>query len=155
MRLFTHRRLCWFFPVLLAGLLACVPEAQRQKPVPVVPDPPPIDQPDSILTVEVPGAYGVQGGTLVFDGHRLQTSILQYGAVQSVRVMDPDNLTVVSFSGLPRPLEEGEEVSFLYRVAQKGIVTVSRRYSGIAVLQVKDGLAWLKQDDDCYFVIEQ
>ena len=61
-------------------------------------------------------------------------------------------MSVTSVSGLPRVLKDGETVEFLYRVYQQGHSVVSTTYK-MTVLQIKDGKAWLKQDNETFFVI--
>ena len=141
--------------VLLAGLVGCVEKESQRKPQVIPPDDPPVVvDPDPITEVETPGAYGAEGGTLLFEDPRFQTSILKYGTSMSVRVLDPENRNVVSFSGLPTMLRPGQKLSFLYRVSRSGLIAVSHRYPSVTVIQIKDGKVWLKQDDNCYFVLE-
>lgn len=141
--------------LLLAFLAACVPESGRRTPVvPPTPEPEPQPDPDPITEVETPGAYGVEGGTLLFDTGRLQISQLRYGNSLSIRLLDPEALSVVSLSGLPSAFKAGDKCSFLYRVSRNGIIVAVSAYKDVEVLKVEDGKAWLKQDEQTYFVLE-
>ena len=53
--------------VLAAALLcSCIPKTP-DRPTPPAPDPPVPDDPDPITMVTTPGAYGVEGGDVIFD----------------------------------------------------------------------------------------
>ena len=120
------------------------------------PDPvkPPVDiENEPVLKVEIPGAYGVPGGSQILQ-HSWQGSVLLYGDSFSYRLLDPVSLTVVSLSGLPVGIEAGKNVDFQYRLSRRGISLASESYSGVQVLQVKDGKAWLKKDEETFFVIQ-
>lgn len=138
--------------VLAAALLcSCIPKTP-DRPTPPAPDPPVPDDPDPITMVTTPGAYGVEGGDVIFDLSVNQFSVLEYTGGCSYRIINPQTVTVVSVSGLPRVLVAGDKVSFLYRVLEQGHSTVSARYD-MTVLQIKDGKAWLKKDDTTFIVI--
>ena len=138
---------------LLAAALVCSCITKTpDRPTPPAPDPPVPEDPDPITMITTPGAYGVEGGDVVFDPSVNQLSILEYQGGCSYRILNPDKATVISISGLPRGLTEGERVSFLDRVLEQGHSSVSTRYN-MTVLQIKDGKAWLKQDDETFFVI--
>lgn len=140
--------------LLLALVWACEPEAER-RPTPQPPQPePPVNPDDPITQITVPGAYGVEGGTVLFEDAALQRSLLRYGDGQSLRILNPGTMSVVSISGLPDPLRAGARVSFLYRVSKEGISQVARRYEGVEVLKTADGLTWLKVNDATYFILE-
>ena len=121
---------------LAAFVLASCDE--REEPVP--PDPP---QPeDPVLHVSVPGAYGVKGG----DKIQLPSS--------QTRILDPSTLTVVSLSGLPVGLEVGKHISLHYRLARGGRTLVSEVYENVEILLINDQMAWLKKNDEIFFVIQ-
>ena len=109
---------------------------------------------DPILQTEVPGAYGVPGGSIVLrDGWQL--GILRYGGNrQNVRLVHPARARVITLSGLPRPLRSGMEIQVLYRETEQGYTRVCLPYK-LRVIQVKDGKVWLKESDQTFFVLEQ
>ena len=132
---------------LAAFVLASCDE--REEPVP--PDPP---QPeDPVLHVSVPGAYGVKGGDKI-QLPSSQTSVLTYGKSFTYRILDPSTLTVVSLSGLPVGLEVGKRISLHYRLARGGRTLVSEVYENVEILLINDQMAWLKKNDEIFFVIQ-
>lgn len=135
----------------MALVLSCIPKTP-DRPTPPAPNPPVPDDPDPITMITTPGAYGVEGGDVIYDISSDQLSVLEYSGGCSYRIYNPAKLSVISVSGLPRVLEEGQKVSFLYRVQEQGHSVVSVRYN-MTVLQLRDGKAWLKQDDNTFFVI--
>ena len=109
---------------------------------------------DPILQTEVPGAYGVPGGSIVLrDGWQL--GILRYGGNrQNVRLVYPARARSITLSGLPRLLRSGMEFQVLYRETEQGYTRVCLPYK-LRVIQVKDGKVWLKESDQTFFVLEQ
>jgi hypothetical protein len=109
---------------------------------------------DPILQTEVPGAYGVPGGSIVLrDGWQL--GILRYGGNrQNLRLVYPARARSITLSGLPRLLRSGMEFQVLYRETEQGYTRVCLPYK-LRVIQVKDGKVWLKESDQTFFVLEQ
>ena len=138
--------------ILAAVLLISCVQKTPDRPTPPAPNPPVPDDPDPITTVTAPGAYGVEGGDIIFDPLENQLSVVEYVGGCSYRIINPSKVSVASISGLPKVLKEGDTVSFLYRVLEQGHSTVSTRYE-MSVLQLKDGKAWLKKDNRTFFVI--
>ena len=139
------------FFLALALVCSCIPKTP-DRPTPPAPDPPVPEDPDPITMITTPGAYGVEGGDVIFDQSVNQLSVIEYSGGCSYRIFNPETITVVSVSGLPRVLGAGDSVSFLYRVLEQSHSAVSTRYD-MTVLQIKDGKAWLKKDDTTFFVI--
>ena len=109
---------------------------------------------DPILQMEVPGAYGVPGGSVVL-GNGWQLGILRYGGNrQNVRLVHPARARVITLSGLPRPLRSGMEIQVLYRETEQGYTRVCLPYT-LRVIQVKEEKVWLKESDQTFFVLEQ
>lgn len=137
----------FFLLMAIVLLWAC-----KEYPAPTPePDPEPQDEP--ILEVSVPGAYGAEGGNQCLQ-EGMQTSLLTYDGGAAWRMIQPSGCKVVSFSALPLQMKAGDSISFLYRVSEQGITRVCRKYEDVKVLQVKDGLVWLKKDDTTYFLVE-
>ena len=147
----TVKRLISVSVLALALISSCIPKTP-DRPTPPAPTPPVPDDPDPITMITTPGAYGVEGGDVVFDLSVNQLSVVEYQGGCSYRILNPETVSATSVSGLPRVLSEGETVSFLYRVLEQGHATVSTRYQ-MTVLQLKDGKAWLKQNDSTFVVI--
>lgn len=124
----------------------------KEKESPVIPPGPEVEE-DPLERVRVPGAYGVPGGDQILQLSR-QSSTLFYGNSFSYRLLDPSTLTVVSLSGFPKGLEEGDTVSFTYRLVRRGVTIATARYDGVKVIKTGGGMAWLKKDENCFFVIE-
>ena len=147
----TGKRLIYIVILAFALVCSCIPKTP-DRPTPTPPAPPVPDDPDPITMITTPGAYGVEGGDVIFDFATDQLSVVAYSGGCSYRILNPQEVTVISVSGLPRVLKTGDSVSFLYRVQKQGHSVVSTRYE-MTVLQMKDGKAWLKKDDNTFFVI--
>ena len=137
--------------IATVAVCSCDPRTP-DRPAPKPPTPVEPEDPDPITMITTPGAYGVEGGTVIFDFSTHQLSILEYEEGFSYRLFNPEEVTVHSISGIPGEFKAGETVSFLYRVQKAGRSIVSVRYE-MEVMQVKDGKAWLKKDDETFFVI--
>ena len=137
--------------VIVCSALSCDPKPQ-DRPIPTPPTPVEPEDPDPITMITIPGVYGVEGGDIIFDYSKDQLSVVEYDTGCTYRLINPETVTVVSVSGLPWELTTGQSVSFLYRVQKHGHSTVSKRYQ-MQVMQVKDGKAWLKQDDKTFIVL--
>ena len=138
--------------VTAALLLVGCNEKNRPEPTPAPPQPEPPVDPDPITLVTDPGFYGLEGGTALFDTPSLQLSCLEYGDKCSYRLLNPSKVSITSISGLPRQFKAGEKVSFTYRVQRTGHTVALKKYE-MTVVQLKDGLVWLKQDDNTYIVL--
>lgn len=138
----------WLLCIALscAVLGACEP---RENPVPPAPEP---EVEDPVVKVQVPGAYGVPGGDQILLPSR-QCGVLIYGNNFSFRLLDPSTVTVASLSGLPSGLRTGQKVAFVYRLSSRGRTLALQPYEDVTVVQVKDNTAWLKKDDNTFFVI--
>ena len=134
-------------------LLALCLSACQPKEKPVVPGPEPVLPEDPVLAVRLPGIYGVEGGNEVLQ-RGVQSSFLEYEGGRSWRLLHPAACKVVSLSGLPLQFRQGERVDFLYRVSERGITRIARRFSEVTVVQVSDTLVWLKKDEHTFFVVE-
>ena len=121
------------------------------RPVPAPPTPG--GEEDPITHVTIPGAYGVKGGDQILQPSR-QTSVLVYGNTFTYRILDPSTLSVVSLSGLPVGLEVGDAISLHYRYARGGKTLESELYENVQILMTNDKMAWLKKNDDIFFVIQ-
>lgn len=143
---------CFIYAAAAALMAFSCDERVPEKPVPTPPAPVEPEDPDPITMVTIPGAYGVEGGDVVFDMSSHQLSRLEYSSGISYRILNPEKVIVYSVSGLPGNIEPGNSVTFLYRVQEAGHSTVSVQYD-MQVMQVKDGKAWLKKDDNTFFVI--
>ena len=123
--------------VLAAALvLSCIPKTP-DRPTPPAPDPPVPEDPDPITMITTPGTYGLEGGDVVFDPAVNQLSVVEYPEGCSYRLLNIQKLSVTSVSGLPRVLETGDKVTFLYRVLEQGHSVVSTTYE-MTVLQLRD-----------------
>ncbi len=121
---------------------------RNSRPVPPGPNP---DE-DPIVQVSVPGAYGVPGGDQLLNSGR-QKSFLVYGNQFSFRLLEPSTLTVATLSGLPASLREGDRISVYYRLAKGGKTLESELYENVEILMINDKTAWLKKNEQIFFVI--
>lgn len=119
--------------------------------VPVPPEPPVPEDP--VTQVFIPGAYGVEGGDEVLAPSR-QSGVYITGKTFSYRILDPASLTVISLSGLPVSLKEGDRVSVHYRRQRDGRTLESKVYENVEILLTNDHMAWLKESDQIFFVIQ-
>ena len=152
MRRFSSSALLWLLAALFF-LLSCreeLPHVDDGKE----PEVPEAVEEDPILQTEVPGAYGVPGGSIVLRDC-WQLGILRYGGNrQNLRLVYPARARSITLSGLPRLLRSGMEFQVLYRETEQGYTRVCLPYK-LRVIQVKDGKVWLKESDQTFFVLEQ
>lgn len=124
-------------------------QCEREEPQP--PGPEPVEDP--ITKVSVPGAYGVKGGDKILLPSS-QTGVLVYDKSFSFRILDPATLTVVSLSGLPVGLQVGDRISLHYRLSRGGRTLESEVYENVEILMTNDKMAWLKKNEEIFFVIQ-
>jgi hypothetical protein len=128
-------------------LLGCI----HRQPTP--PDP---GKEDPIVQVVVPGAYGVPGGSQVYNPDRHQLSALECpDGTLTFRMLDPGERKVLGLYGLPAKLKVGDRVSFRFRVLVNGYTLQSEEYTGVQVLKLTPDGIWLKKDDTTYFVLSR
>jgi hypothetical protein len=99
------------------------------------------------------GAYGVKGGDFLYNPARQQLSQLRYPGGMSFRILEPATARVCTLSGLPEKLEAGQAFTLQYRVSEKGFVTQYESYPDVRVLRVTSSLAWLRFNDNVYFIV--
>lgn len=122
-------------------------------PHPTPPDP---GKEDPIVQVVVPGAYGVPGGSQVYNPNRHQLSALECpDGTLIFRLMDPGERKVLGLYGIPSKLNVGDRISFQFRVTVNGYTLQSEEYSGVQVLKLTPDGIWLKKDDSTYFVLSR
>lgn len=117
------------------------------------PSPGPEPSEDPITKVLTPGAYGVKGGDKILLPSS-QTGVLTYGNSFTFRILEPSTLTVISLSGLPVQLKVGDRISLHYRLAKGGRTLESEVYENVEILLTNDKMAWLKKNDQIFFVIQ-
>lgn len=123
-----------------------------EHPTAPVPPGPPVPV-DPVTQVSIPGAYGVEGGDEVLAPSR-QSGVYITGKTFSYRILDPASLTVVSLSGLPVSLQEGNKISVHYRLQRAGRTLESKVYENVEILLTNGNMAWLKESDQIFFVIQ-
>lgn len=135
--------------ILLGAILLCACRCNDQP----VPGPPTIHE-DPIVSVNVPGAYGVPGGNQVYIEDRSQLSLLE-GAdgCLSFRILDEGERKVLSISGIPSDIREGDYISLYYRLMINGYSIEENEYENVRAVKVSESGIWLKKDENCYFVI--
>lgn len=120
------------------------------------PTPPDPGKEDPIVQVVVPGAYGVPGGSQVYNADRHQLSTLECpDGTLTFRMLDPGERKVLGLYGLPAKLKVGDLVSFRFRVLVNGYTLQSEEYTGVQVLKLTPDGIWLKKDDTTYFVLSR
>lgn len=120
------------------------------------PTPPAPGKEDPIVQVVVPGAYGVPGGSQVYNPDRHQLSALECpDGTLIFRLMDPGERKVLGLYGIPSKLNVGDRISFQFRVTVNGYTLQSEEYSGVQVLKLTPDGIWLKKDDSTYFVLSR
>lgn len=134
-------------PLSLLLLLGC---PSRQ---PTPPDP---GNEDPIVQVVIPGAYGVPGGSQVYNPDRHQLSTLECpDGTLSFRLLDAGERKVLGLYGIPSRLREGERIAFQFRTMVNGYTLYSQEYKDVLVLKLTPDGIWLKKDDSTYFVLSR
>lgn len=142
----NHReKWIWALALLLLG--SCI------DPQPTPPDP---GKEDPIVQVVVPGAYGVPGGTQVYNADRHQLSTLECpDGTLTFRLIDPGERKVLGLYGIPSQLKAGERIAFRFRVMVNGYTLQSEEYTDVQVLKLTTDGIWLKKDESTYFVLSR
>lgn len=109
---------------------------------------------DPILQVTALGAYGVEGGDVIYERGRAQISRLTDGDSFQFSFLYPSEVKVVSVT-VPSSLEEGAVVSLGYRVVEKDRTLFKSEYPAATVLRIREPYVWLKVSDTVYFVIKK
>ena len=147
---FSFKGKRWLPVVGLVLLLGCV----HRGPNPPVPPSP--DEEDPIVQVKEPGAYGIPGGSQVYNPERHQLSVLEStDGTQAFRLLDAGERKVLSVSGIPANLTENSRISLSYRILVNGYTLQKEQYQDVLVLKVTDKLIWLKKDETVYFVLQR
>lgn len=137
----------WPAAFVLLLMLGCVHPA----PAPVPPD-----ETDPVLQQTTPGAYGIPGGSQVYNPDRHQLSVLEASdGTLSYRILDVGERKILSISGVPYDLKEGARLSLWYRVMVNGYTLQQERYENLQVVKVTPQLIWLKKDDSLFFVLQR
>ena len=120
------------------------------------PTPPDPGKEDPIAQVVVPGAYGVPGGSQVYNPDRHQLSALECpDGTLIFRLMDPGERKVLGLYGIPSTLKVGDRISFQFRTMVNGYTLQSEEYKDVLVLKLTPDGIWLKKDDSTYFVLSR
>lgn len=111
-------------------------------------------QEDPVLQVTVPGAYGVEGGDVIFNRTETQISRLTDGSSFHFSLLYPADVRVMTVS-VPSVMEKGDTVALSYKIVEKDRTLVKTDYPKVAVLRIREPLVWLKVDENVYFVIKK
>ena len=121
-----------------------------------VPNPPVPEEEDPIVKVSVPGAYGIPGGSQVYNPERHQLSFLESpDGSTSFRLLDPGERKVLSVSDIPANLKENTTISLSYRVMVNGYTLQKEQYQNVLVLKETDRTIWLNKDASVFFVLQR
>lgn len=111
---------------------------------------------DPVLNVTEPGFYGISGTDYRQgeDGFN-QSSVLEAAdGTLRFRLLNASSLTAVTVSGLRQDAVRGAQAILEVKVQQKSRVLASK-YLTATVLEVKDGMFWLKASEETYFVLKK
>jgi hypothetical protein len=109
---------------------------------------------DPLLQVKALGAYGVEGGDVVYDRNRAQISRLTDGDSFQFSLLYPSEVRAVSVT-IPSLLEEGDVIPLGYKVVEKDRTLVKTDYFTARVLRIREPMVWIKVNDSVYFVIKK
>jgi hypothetical protein len=139
------KRKGWLGTLFLVLLAGCI-DPRHQPPVP--------EETDPIVQVLVPGAYGIPGGSQVYNEDRHQLSVVECpDGTLLFRLLDPGERKVLSIHNIPAKLQKGDRIPLHFRVMANGYTLQSENYTDILVLKVTSNMIWLKKDDSTYFVL--
>ena len=134
--------------VCLVFLLGCE-EPQPKPPVPPAPE-------DPIAEVLVPGAYGIPGGSQVYNEDRNQLSAMECpDGTLLFRLLDPGERKVLSIHSIPANLHQGDRISVHFQIMVNGYTIQSEIFTDVLVLKLTHAMIWLKKDENTYFVLQR
>ncbi len=117
---------------------------------------PPVPEEDPIVQVLVPGAYGIPGGSQVYNEERHQLSTVECpDGTLLFRLLDPGERKVLSIHNIPATLKEGDRVPLHYRVMANGYTLQCESFTNLQVLKLTSRMIWLKKDENTYFVLQR
>ena len=130
-------------------LLTGCEDPQPNPPVPPAPE-------DPVVEVLVPGAYGIPGGSQVYNEDRHQLSVIDCpDGTLLFRLLDPGERKVLSIHGIPSTLNQGDRIPVHFRVMVNGYTIQSESFTDVLVLKLTSNMIWLKKDENTYFVLQR
>lgn len=110
---------------------------------------------DPLLSVTVPGLYGLDGSNYVKgqDGWNQTSCRLDADGNVQFRLLNASQLSAVTLTGLSTSDEVGSVCSVIVTVLNKATVSRANDYQA-TLMDVKDGIYWLRVQPDTYFIVK-
>lgn len=112
---------------------------------------------DPILNVFEPGFYGINGQNYIkgAEGWNQSSVLVSASGGRRYRLLNSKELTHVDVTGdLLDSAKPGDNLSLHVTVKAKSHTRLIKSYS-VVLLQEQDGLAWYKESDNTYFILEK
>lgn len=112
---------------------------------------------DPILMITQPGFYGVNGNNYIKGAEAWNQSSVLVSADSSMRyrLLNAQKLSVVDLTSNGfRSARKGDQISLHLTIKTKSSIQLTKDYP-VVLLYEKDGLAWYKESDNTYFILEK
>ena len=110
---------------------------------------------DPLLNVKIPGVYGLDGKNYVKgqDGWNQTSCRLDADGNVQYRLLNASQLSAITLTGLSTSDEVGSVCTVMVTVLNKATVSRANDYQA-TLMDVKDGIYWLKVRPDTYFIVK-
>lgn len=110
---------------------------------------------DPLLNVKIPGVYGLDGKNYVKGADGWNQTACRTDADGNVqfRLLNASRLSAVTLTGLNANSEAGSECVVLVTILNKATVYDSAEFPA-TLLDVKDGVYWLKASPETFFIVK-
>ena len=111
---------------------------------------------DPVLNSTHPGFYGINDLNYLVGAagwNQYSRMVSPNGSVR-YRLLKGSSLSVAELTGYKQDAQPGDKLDLEFRLRTKDETKLIKNYS-VEVLYEKDGLVWLKQDNDIYFIVHK
>lgn len=111
---------------------------------------------DPVLNTTQPGFYGIGNANFVWgsNGWSQCSCLVTVDGSLRYRLLNGHTLSVVELTGMRQDAVLGQSLELQLTLTNKGTTQLTQS-SIVEVLYEKDGLVWLKESDDTYFVVNK